>query len=1053
MYKKINKRFVLSLLWVAVLMTAAAGTAFGQERTIAGNVSDDRGEPVIGATVVVKGTSVGTVTAAEGTFRIQAKTGDVLVVSFLGYSTVEVSVGAASTYGVTLKSDDIFVEEVVVVGYGTSRVNDLTGSIASVSGKEIEGFKSASVIEALGGKVAGVQITSADGTPGAGFDIKIRGIGTLTGDASPLFIVDGFQVDNIDYLSNSDFESINFLKDASASAIYGARAANGVVLVTTKSGKEGKVTVSYNGSASYRSISSRLDVLSPYEYVKLQIEQKPDNAGTYFKSGTDDYGNLYRFQTIDDYIGVSGVDWQDETFRPTWSQDHNFSISGGNKETRYTLSYSNYGENGIFTNSSYGKNTAKLKLNQNLGKSAKLDLSVNYANMVKKGAGTSADNGRFNMLNQIIGARPTGGVKMTDEELLSAAIDPLELESEGASNLAQVNPIVQAQSVVNKRVTDQWIANAKFDINVFKNLKLSVAGNYNLQNFIQDIFYLESSREAFRAGGHTSGNKLMGKQLRWGNSNYLTYEIKKSKHNFDALLGQESTSVTTIGLRGDAEQFITDRFRTDNMSLGAVITDVSSYRTEKLLLSYFTRVNYQYDNRYLLTATLRMDGSSVFAPGNKWGWFPSFSAAWRISEEKFLKDRTAISNLKLKVGYGEVGNDRIDSYLSMNLYRDREYGIGQSSGVVWYAYNIANPYIKWEGSSTTNIGLDLGLFNNMLTVTVDAFVKNTKDLLLAKSMPYVSGVADRWENIGKIQNKGLEFSISSRNFAKKDFYWTTDFNISFIRNTLKALSSGEDYYYAWATFDSNYTNPDYIAYIGQSLGLMYGFEFDGVYQESDFYRNSSGALVLKPGVADISGRIQNAGEMGPGFVKYKDQDGDGVITDNDRTVIGNGTPKWYGGLTNSLGWKGIDFTFMFQFNYGNDIYNATRLWGNQTRLERTNKMAETADRWTAQNASNSIPKTYGYINGDIYSRFIEDGSFLRLKTVTLGYSLPKKVVNRLKMSKLRIYASGQNLFLLTNYTGFDPEVSMRASNPMMPGFDFGAYPKSKVFTFGLECQF
>ncbi len=1052
MYNKINKRFVLSLLSVAFFM-ATAGQAFAQTRAVTGNVVDDRGEAVLGASVVVRGTSLGTSTGAQGAFRIQANTGDVLVVSSLGYMTAEVPVTAANAYNVTLKSDAIAVEEVVVVGYGTSRVSDLTGSVASVGSKDIEGYKSASVMEALGGQIAGVQITQADGTPGAGFDIKVRGIGTLTGDAGPLFIVDGFQVDNIDYLATSDIESVNVLKDASASAIYGARAANGVVLVTTKSGKPGKTTVAYNGSVSYRTISSHLDVLNPYEFVKLQVELKSDYASSYYKAGNDEKGVPYRYQSIDDYIGVPGVDWQDEAFRPTWSQDHNFSISGGNKETRYTVSYSNYGENGIFTNSSFAKNAAKVKVNQTLAKFAKLDLGVSYTNSAKKGTGTSADNGRFNMLSQIISARPTGGLRMTDEQLLKAPIDPMELENEGAANLAQVNPIIQAQSVVNNRITDQWIANARFDINFLKNLKLTVSGSYNQQNFTQDMFYLESSREAYRKGENTLGNKMMGKQLRWGTSNYLTYDYKCRKHSFDVMLGQEATSTSTEGLRGYAENFLTDEFWTNNMSLGALVTELTSYKTKRLLLSYFTRVNYQYDNRYMLTATLRMDGASVFAPGKKWGWFPSFAAGWRISEEKFMKDQRVVSNLKLRLGYGEVGNDRIDPYLSMNLYGSRAYGVGQTPGVGLYPLNLANDLIMWEGSATTNLGLDVGLLQNKLTLTVDAFIKNTKDLLLPKSLAYVSGFPERWENIGKIQNKGLEITVNSWNINTRKFLWTTDFNISFIRNELKALSNGESYYKVLSGFDSNYTNFDYVAYVGQSLGLMYGFQFDGVYQENDFYRNSAGALILKPGVTDISGRVQNAGEMGPGFVKYKDMDGDGVITDNDRTVIGNGTPKWFGGLTNTINWNGFDFSFMLQFNYGNDVYNATRLYGSQSRLERTNKTGEIADRWTSQNASNKVPKTLGYINGDVYSRFIEDGSFLRLKSVTLGYSLPRNLISKVWLSKLRVFVSGQNLFVVTGYKGFDPEVSMRSSSPMMPSFDYGAYPKSKVFTFGLEAQF
>lgn len=944
--------------------------------------------------------------------------------------------------------DNQSLEEVVVVGYGAMKRSDLTGSVSSVSMKDIEGFQSSSIAGALGGQVAGVQITSTDGTPGAGFSINIRGVGTLTGDSSPLYIVDGFEVESIDHIANSDIESMEILKDASSSAIYGARAANGVVLISTKSGKVGRPIVSYNGSASYRNISKKLDVLSPYEFVKLQGEVNEQYLGTYYKEGMDEEGNPYRYQSLNDYIGDKGVDWQDQTFNSTWSQDHNFSVTGGNNDTKYTASFSRYIENGIFKNSGFDKTTAKVRFNQKITKNITLDATINYAQTNRKGSGTSADAGRFNMLAQILSARPTPGWKMTIEEFLDAAIDPEMLET--GESLAQVNPVKQAESVTNDKRSELWSGNASLTWQIIKGLTFKTAGTYNTTNNRTDVFYKNGSKEAYRNGESPYGRTQMGRDVRWTNYNNLTWKQKIKKHQYDVMLGHEVAYRSTEYLLGEAMDFPFDNLGNNNLGLGSTPSKVESNYSDKMLLSFFARGNYNYDNRYLLTATIRADGSTVFSNKNKWGYFPSFSAAWRVSEEAFMKDVRWISNLKVRLGWGTVGNDRISNYLSMDLYSSNKYGVGNNTVTVLTPKQLKNSNLKWEGSTTTNFGIDLGLFDNRLNVIADFFVKNTKDLLLEQSLAHVTGFGSQMQNIGKIQNKGIELSLNSTNIQTKDFTWQTNFNISFIKNTLKGLASGVESMYARSGFDSNFTAYDYIATVGQSLGLIYGYEFDGIYQSSDFNRTPSGQLVLKEGVTN---NARYNGTLQPGVVKYKDQDGDGVITTNDRTVIGNAMPKWYGGITNTLNFKGIDFGFMFQFNYGNNIYNATRIYATQSRSGRRNMLAEVADRWSPTNASNKVPAYNGYITNDVYSRFVEDGSFLRLKNLTLGYTLPHKWVRKFHASKLRIYGTAQNLFCVTKYSGYDPEVNSASNNPMTPGLDWGAYPKSRVFTFGIDLQF
>ncbi len=1039
-----KKKSVLMIL----LLLVGAISAFAQSG-VKGTVVDEDGEPLIGVTVRAKSGAGGTITDIDGKFTIPKVKSKVFVFSYIGYKNVEMRLTSEKDYRIVMQSNNATLNEVVVVGYGNMKRSDITGSITSVNEQKIQNFKTGSVVEALGGQMAGVQVTAADGTPGSGFDIKIRGVGTVNGDSSPLFIVDGFEVSNIDYLANSDIESIDVLKDASASAIYGARAANGVVLVKTKSGKQGRPVIAYNGSFSLRSISKHLDLLDPYEFAKLQMEINPTKyAGTYYKEGNDADGNPYRYQALDDYLHVSGIDWQKEAFKSTWSQNHDFSISGGSKDSQYSVLFSHFDEDGIFTNSSFQKNTGKLRLKQNINKSINMDATINYSNSVKKGIGTAGTGGTLNVLSNLLRARPTGGLQVTDEELLTSVFDPLLLQEN--DSYSQINPIKQSEAVNNRVQAELWGANLAFNVRLMKGLTLRSAATYNVTNTRTDLFYGENSSQAYRGGG-TYGSTQMQKDLRWSTNNTLTYKtILAKKHHLDAMLGHEFSFRSNEYLLGQAKDFPFENLGNDNLGLGAMPSQVATNRYEKKLLSFFARANYNFDNRYLLTATVRADGSTVFAKNHKWGYFPSFSAAWRVSEEKFMKNVKPISNLKLRLGWGTVGNDRISNYLSMDLYTESKYGVGNKMVTVLTPKQLANMNLKWEGQSTLNAGIDLGLFDSRVNLSADFYVKNTKDLLLAQNLAYVTGFESQWQNIGKVQNKGLELNLNTVNIRSKKFMWQTDINVSFVKNTLKSLQDGTLSMYSATRFNSNFSSYDYVAMVGESLGKIYGYQFDGVYQMSDFNLTPSGTMTLKPGVADIS---KHAGrQVVPGMVKYKDIDGNGVIDTADRTVIGNGYPTWYGGITNTFNYAGFDLSILFQFSCGNDVYNATRMFNTQTQDERSNQLAETADRWTPTHASNMVPSAKGYVKNELYSRFVEDGSYLRLKNITLGYTVPSQLIRKWHLSKMRVYGTAQNLFCLTKYSGYDPEVNMRNS-PLMPGFDWGAYPKSRVFTFGLEVQF
>lgn len=1040
--------FIFMMFCIMNTMSLAA-----QTYKLQGIVKDDTGEPLMGATVMVEGTSNGVITDIDGKFIINVVKGQVLTVSYVGFTTKRVKVSGISKLTITLESSATNINEVVVVGYGTTKRSDLTGSISSLSGKSIEGFKSSSVLNAMAGQVAGVQIGAQDGTPGGGMDIKIRGIGTITGDATPLYVVDGFQVDNIDYLASSDIRSIEILKDASAAAIYGSRAANGVVLVTTKSGVAGRNIINVNIGTSYREISKKIDMLSPYEFVKLQTEllDQEEIESRYFKEGLDKYGNPYRYQSLEDYRNEEGIDWQDETFRPTWSHDVSVSLRGGNTTTKYNISYTNFKEDGIFINSGFTKNTVKARINHQLNKVVSADMSFNYSSNVKSGTGTSAENGRFNMMKNILTARPVGGLRQTNEELLGAPVDPFILESEGGS-VGQVNPITQANSVDDQTKSEFVQGNLSVNFKISSNLYFRTAGSYSSENIRRDVFYGDDSREAYRTGT-PQGYAYSQLKRRWSMNNYFTYKTSlKSFGKIELMLGHELVSNSFKELRGDANEFASDALGTNNMGLGNP-TKVTSSFWEKNLLSFFGRLNYNYKERFLLTATLRDDGSSVFAKGNKWTISPSASLAWRISEEKFIKSVETISNLKLRVGWGIVGNDRIPNYLSLPLYNVVNYGANNSLRPVLVNKQLPNNNIGWESSETINLGVDIGLFKNRLNITMDLFQKNTRNLLLEADKGFVSGFTSQYANVGKLRNRGLELTIGSVNvISPKGFTWKTDFNISFIRNTVVALVGDQQVRYAKANYDGNVTDYDYLAKVGEPLGLMYGYKVDGVYQYSDFTTNAStGEMQLKPGIPDISNHLGKP--VAPGVIKYRDVDGNGYIDDNDRTVIGNGTPKWFGGITNSFSYKNFDFGFMFQFNYGNDVFNATRKVVSLGDDKHSNWHADIANRWTPENANNARHSTKGFVRYEMTSEYVENGSFLRLKNINLGYTLPRKWTKKLFIETIRLYASAQNLWILSDYSGSDPEVSMRSNNPMTPSVDYGAYPKSRVYSFGIDVQF
>ena len=1020
---------------------------------ITGCVTDENGEPLVGVAVMDSGKKTGTVTDIDGKYAISVLEKTVLLYDYIGYKAEEVRVSTGRTViDITMVEDRTFLDEAVVVGYGTVRRSDLTGSVSSVAAKSLENFKTANVLDALGGQVAGVNITTTDGAPGSSFNIIVRGASTINGESSPLYVVDGFEVEDISHISNNDIQFIEVLKDASAAAIYGARAANGVVLITTKSGKNSRPVVSYSGAATYRNLANKLDVLKPYDFVKLQIDRDSKNSMYYYMQGSDNNGVPFRYQSLDDYKGLDGIDWQDVAFHDTWSQSHDVSLTGGTAKSQYALSFSHYDEDGIFRNSGFAKNSARVKFNQVISEKLRFNVNISYTHQKKYGLGTGGW-----VLRNIIGYRPTGGLSVTDEELLNRAEDP------GIDNLYNnsFNPLLATTTADINNVRNTWVANGSLTWDIMKGLSFKTSGNYNQWTVRDDYFYHEGSQQSARSGG-PYGGAFMSLSNIWSVNNVLTYQNKFGKHRVSAMVGQEFQQNRSESVSAQAKEFALGNLGADKLSAGNVPSLAETSRMEKSRLSFFTRLFYNFDDRYMVTATFRADGSSVFAKHNRWGFFPSFAGAWTISNESWMSSARWLDNLKLRVGYGTVGNDRIGNNTTMEIYNIEKVGIGSSQTAALVPAQLSNPDLTWEGSTTVNLGVDFSAFKGRLGLTIDAFVKDTKDLLMKRNLAFVSGWESQWQNVGKIRNKGLEISLKTININKRNFSWSTNFNISFIDNKLLSLLDGTDYMFAHTNFDSSYTNYDYIAKVGEPLGSMYGYIYDGNYQYSDFYMGSDGSLTLKEGVVDCKTHIGT--DVKPGMVKYKDlptidTDGDGIpdkgdgkITAADRTIIGNGYADFYGGITNTFHFYGFDFSFVFQYSYGNDVYNVTRLLGTRTASTGVNMLTEVLDRWTPYHTSNKVPAVESKLSVDIYSRYIEDGSYLRLKNITLGYTFPSQWMSKAKISKLRIYATGANLFCLTKYSGYDPEVSWKSS-ALMPGVDYGSYPKSRAFTMGLEISF
>ncbi len=1047
-------------------------SVYAQSVTVTGKVIDSDGYEVIGGSVTIKGAAgVGTVTDINGNYSLKVNDAskDVLVFSYVGMTSQEVKVNGKNVINITLQVDSKVLDEVVVVGYGTVKRKDLTGSVTSVNSKELSKVPTSDVTQALAGRMAGVQIQQSEGAPGASISIRVRGGISITQSNEPLYVIDGFpSEDGMSTLDPAEIESIDVLKDASATAIYGARGANGVVVITTKSGnKGGKTTVTFDSYVGFKKIAKKLDVLSPYEFALLDYERNvglaanADDVAKGIETFEKNYGSYADIAS--NYMGRKGIDWQDRTLgRTALTQNYRVGVSGSTDKMNYSLAYSYYDEEGAMVFSGSNKHNISFNMNHKVNDRLDITARISFDQMKIEGMGTSEGGDRFNKMQHILRYRPTVGIKGDDEALLDDE-DPIFADDSG--NVMQ-NPLLSASEETNNREFRTFQANGGFTYKLFKGLSFRNTTGMRYQMRRTDVFYGDKSVTGKRSS--INGSIQNADNGSFQTSNVLTYNWSNDKHDVTAMAGHEYVNRWSRSVKSAAAQFPNDEIGLGDMSLGVPASIESSENYDDKLCSFFARVNYGFRDRYLFTASVRADGSSKFGKNNKWGYFPAFSALWRLSEEEFIKNLNLFSDLKLRVGYGMSGNNRIGSYNSLAILGSVDYAQGNGSVAGYASTQIPNPDLKWEANKTFNVGVDFGFLDQRITVSPEFYINRSSNLLLNAKLPSSSGYKSMMINAGETENMGIDLTINTVNIQNKNFSWNTAVTLSHNKNKVKKLT-GEQVQEWEAKF--GYDQNTHIIGVDQPLGQMYGYVTDGLYQVEDFnYDAATNTYTLKDGVP-YKGDKEN---VKPGMWKFKNLDGseDCKITESDRTVIGNAYPKIYGGINNTFTYKDFDLSIFLTYSLGNDVFNATKLTNTKSGRKNENVLtvADSKHRWVLVNSEGkpiSSPEEMAELNrgktfaaiydnedGDkyIHSWAVEDGSFLKLSNVTLGYNFPKQMISKIGLSKLRLYATGNNLLTWTKYSGFDPEVSTMG-NGLTPGVDFGAYPKSRSFVFGINVAF
>jgi TonB-linked SusC/RagA family outer membrane protein len=1056
---------------IAFLLLLLAGpTAHAQSAKVSGTVLDEAGMSIPGVNINEKGTDNYTMTDLDGNFTITvAGAKSELVFTYMGFETITQAVGDKKQLNVIMKPSVSQLEEVVVIGYGTAKKSDLTGAVSTISGSELSKLAMPNVAETLTGRLAGVQVRSSEGAPDAEIQIRVRGGGSLTQDSSPLLIVDGFPVNSINDIAPSDIENITVLKDASSTAIYGSRGANGVIIITTKSGtKDNKLAVTFNMFSGAKFIAKKIGVLGVQDYADWQYE---------YAMITDDqasYDDVFGPWQPNQFAGVQGTDWQEEIYGQMGiTHSYDLGLRGGSDKLNYSFSYARFDEQAIMLGSDYRRNNITLNLKSKVSEKVNLGFTLRYSDTEINGGGAN-DQNEFSSadarLRHSVGYAPIPLPGITDNDVDEAQSSYL------------TNPFIAVADNDRQQRRKNFNMLGNFSWKIVKDLQFRSDFGLDNYNYTDNRFYGRTTyyvRNIPLPENQGLPALIMRdrKDVRFRNTNTLTYDLKKllgDDHGLTLLAGQEliNTKITTGTNTVHAFPALFTFDDSVNLSSQGKPFSIDNFvNPQDKLLSFFGRLNYDYKDRYLLTATFRADGSSKFNDNNRWGYFPSAAAAWKISSENFLKDVSWLNLLKLRLSYGQAGNNNIPTGQTIQTFQSNiSAWINGVSNYLSPSKYMFNPDLKWETTTTRNLGLDYELFKGRITGSFDIYKNTTSDLLV--SFPVSgSGYDFQYRNMGEIENKGFETTITAIILDKKDYGLSVSFNMGYNQNEIKSLGIMNDFEYStkWA---SSAINGEYLVAVGQALGTMYGYQSAGRYEVSDF-TFSNGTYTLNPGVADASGVV---GNVQPGSMKLKDLNGDGVVDAKDRTIIGHANPKHSGGFVINANAYGFDLSAAFNYSYGNDVYNANKIEFNTTtptsptgQYRNLGSEMAAGNRWTNINPATgevvTDPAQLEALNANTtmwspaMQRFVfsdwavEDGSFLRLNTLTLGYTLPQSTVAKLGLSRLRIYGTANNVFVWTNYSGPDPEVSTRRDTPLSPGVDYSAYPRSRQFVFGLNLNF
>lgn len=1061
MQETIKRFFALIVFSLLTFLTVAQA-----QKQVKGTVKDSSGEPLVGVTVSVKGTTKATLTDIDGKYVLSVPNdAKSLTATYVGMKTAEKSI-SGSVINFNMEDNSSQLNEVVVVGYGTVKRKDLTGSVASVKSDAIQQAPVTNVAEAITGKLAGVQITTTEGSPDAEMKIRVRGGGSITQSNDPLYIVDGFPVSSISDIPASDIESIDVLKDASSTAIYGSRGANGVILITTKTGQAGKLSVSYNTFYSWKKNEKELGVLSPSDYVHWQYELA--NLRGSLSNYTKYFGN---YQDIDMYDDVPSNDWQNLVFgRTGHTFNQSISLNGGSDNIKYSFNYTHVNDKAIMIGSSFKRDNFSLKLNTKPSKTTAINFSVRYSDTDIRGGGTNDASStsstdkrlKYSLLYPTIPMADISSSGDDEDDDFGSLYNPVENVSE--------NDRMQTRNTTNMVGSFQW--------EPISNLKLKTEFGLDDNRSEDDRYYGSTTylvQNNYGGDPAVSLENIYTKTFR--STNTINYDFKKlfknKDHSLTGLIGHEYI-ITQKNDKTDIVAYFPTTFTAEDAwkftTEGTAQSTDNYYYPDDKLLSWFSRFNYDYKSKYLVSATFRADGSSKFGDNHKWGYFPSVAGAWRVSSENFMeKTKGWLDDLKLRLSYGTAGNNNIPSgQVNQTFSSTSTTWVDDYSNYWGPSKYMSNPDLKWETTITRNVGVDFSIIGSKLTGSLDAYLNTTKDLLILFPVSG-TGYDYQYRNMGQTQNKGFEATVNWVALDTKKAGLTFSANISFNKNKIKSLGMMSDYlgYTNWA---SSEIGGDYTVAVGQSIGKMYGYKSDGRYEVSDFqgYDSSSKTWTLNDGVADASSIV---GTIRPGSMKLKDLNGDGSVTTDDRTIIGDANPIHTGGFTINGRLSGFDLTAAFNWSYGNDIYNANKIEGTMSgKYNYRNMLSDmaTGKRWTNIGADGTITNDAvelatlnahttmwsPYTSNMIFSDWaVEDGSFLRLGTLTLGYTLPSALTNKMQVKSARFYLTGYNVFCLTKYSGMDPEVSTIRGTNLTPGVDYSAYPKSRQFVIGMNLNF